>query len=278
MRISAAALGVVLFLGVADMAQGQGQSYVIDPAASQVTLSGDVTFQFAGDSVMIPFTAPGNGATLPSGAQSDGLTTFFQGAITADVKSDSIRFHLGDSDVDVGVSGSWTPGVPGQEQVAADGNAALDFGEATFGMNGRAVVRDVRFRLSSLDIPLVETGPGTNVFHFDASPLLTVFGGAVDLSTSFPSGNERAVLGGRPVPNMALMGTVERVVGQTVRITLPIELAVMHAPGEVLDTALPIDLSLAASGQIVAPEPSGWASLLVAAATLFGLGRWRLPS
>lgn len=277
-RIAAPALTLALHLSATTESHATVGSFAIDSAASEVTLGGDVTFEFAGESVQLPFTAPGDGATLPSGTESDGLQTFFQGTLTAEITSDSIRFHLGDGDVQVGVNGSWTPGVPGDTGSPADGNVALDFADATYGILGSAVGRDVRFRISSLAIPLVETGPGSGVFNFDAAAFVTLFGGAVDIQTNIPEPFRRVTLGGPPFPNMAPTGTVERLAGDQVRITLPLAAIAMFSVEDALDAPMHLDLHLDVNGQIVAqgaPEPSHLAQTAVGLTLLVALARRR---
>ena len=226
----------------------------IDTAQSEATISGTVSLDFANAPLPLGFVPQGTaGATLPSGLQSDGLTSYFEGLVEVDITPTSIRFRA-PGRVEVGDSGSWLPGLPGTSGVAAPANAGASFGDATFGTSGNIALRDLRFAITSLELPLTETSQGSNVFEFDSDVALRLTGGARDATANFGNALPRLQLAPPPGTNVAAVGTLELPPGGAPRLTLPIGASNLELGRGLLGSSVTVSLA----GQIVAtvPEPS----------------------
>ena len=263
---------ISLLVGLAGSASlARADSLTIDPAQSEVTVTGTVTFDLANGPLVGAGTSQGSGSTLPSGLQSDGRTTFLQGVIEYELTPTTIHFRSAGSAVAVGNSGSFLPGVPGSSAMAAPANAAFAFSDPTFGMTGNVSVRDLRFTLTSVTLPLTETGTGSNVFEFPASVFGQVTGGARDLETNFVANIARMQLVSPLTPPMPAVGTLELPPGGDPRLTIPLSVTNLLLGRDVLATEVTASLD----GQIVAtgPEPSGALLGLVALGALAVLRR-----
>jgi len=245
------------------------ETFTIDPAQSEAVVSGTATMDVPNGAVVIPGVSQGTGAVLPSGGQSDGLTTFFEGDIEVDHTPSTIQFKITGTRVDVGDSGSWIPGVPGATAMAAPANAAVSLDDATLGVAANVALRDLRFAITSFALPLTETGVGTNVFEFDADVFLRLTGGSRDLEINFSASIPRLVLRGPLMPIATGVGTLELPPGGQPRLTLPIAATDIELGRDVLQTAVTMSLA----GQIVAtvPEPSGLYAGLTALLVLAAL-------
>jgi len=239
----------------------------IDRFQSEATISGTISFDLASGALVLPVGPQATGgAILPSGMLSDGLTTFFHGSVEVEYDTTvtpKIRFRAAGSRVEVGNSGSWLPGLPGTSETPAAANAGVTFSDPDFGISGTGALRDVRFTLTSLELPLTETGTGTNVYEFDSSVFLRLTGGDRDLDTNLVASLPRRPLSGPLAPSLASTGTLELLPQTPPRLTLPIAATNLVIGQEALTATFTASLT----GQIVAtvPEPSGalcgWAAL-----------------
>lgn len=275
----------VLAVAVAPAA-AQPTSFVIDSAASTVSLGGTISFELASDTLVVPLVAQGTpGATLLDGNPSDGRTTFFEGTLGAEVSETTIRFRHKGTAIDLGDSGSWLPGVPADFASAAPAELAASFDDGTFEFDGNAALRELRILLSSLELLLaaVQNGAAQNLAaqngdatqEFDTEILFTLGSGRLDFeSSASPVAGDN--LFGSPVMNSVAKGSLVRAEGGVLQLTVPVDLA-LSLDEAALGTALPMRVDLTLQGQIVAlaPEPRLRVLSLIALAVLVGLRRWR---
>lgn len=261
-------------------------TFAIDPALSEVTVSGSVTLELPSGPVVMPFGSQGSGATLPSGAMSNGLTTSLSGTIVADVTETTIRFLSTGTHIEPGISGTWAPGSTSKaDTTSAPAQVGVRFADVGLSLEGTAILRNFVMRFSSLEKTLTETGPSTDIFELSASGSAMLLKGEAlvlfDLVTPPCSFSSQpcaefvrfpAIAGS----NMAISpATLARPEGSPPTITLPI-LVVLALDETSMMTTLPLSVTLTLSGQIVAvPEPSPQPMALAVLATLGVLTRLR---
>jgi len=222
MMLSCLIGGVLLLTGLffADRTQASPVTFVIDPARSQLTLSGKIV-----------------GSTLTSqGAGS--LTTSYSGNINANLSGSTIQF-TGLSTITAKTNGVWQPATGGSA-----GSAAADYGaQATVAPFGTVygALRNLVFDVTSSSLTLT----GTN---FDSSALVFSFaagsGSSLDYYNASVAHGSQALSGysTNSVANQASLSTNGNVEELVIHINTQFTFTLV-SPG---------DTPLALTGQIVA--------------------------
>jgi hypothetical protein len=200
--------------------------FLVDPAASTLTLSGSVNG--------FPLQQQGNGS----------LTSSYSGSILADWDLDGLTLNLDlpGTSLNAKITGTWQPNPDG-----TPGSAPADYGgqvTALF-LTGEVALRNVVIAVSTADpLPLSGTGP----YSFPSTESLMVLQGTADYDTPFGSGSQ-------PISSMVEQNaapqasTFQSLGNGSYRVTIPVNLtlqqvfnntvsAVVHIQGQIVATAV----------------------------------------
>ena len=276
LRASGPAIVAVLALAAPGPALAATIGFTIDPVLSTFTIGPSSEVRIDTGVTVIPMPVGpspfGVGAVLPDGTTSDGLTTFANGIVTADLNG-TLEILGAGTLIDAGVSGQWAPSASGpMDQTDAD-LAAL-FENTGFGISGIAALRSLFFSMSSSVLSLTETSPG--VFETPSAVDFRVLAGEIQVFSDFGIDTGTDLFNITP-PNNAGPMVVELLAGNQVRITIPVDALVQLDADDFLAGA-PLEVDVQITGQIVAlgtiPEP-GTGTLLAGGIFLLALARRR---
>jgi hypothetical protein len=241
-KVAALALSLSVVAGAAQSAQATVYSYTIDPQQSSLTITGELTGNFASQQT------PGS------------LTTSYSGTIVADVGGGKIGFNGGSS-----IVAALQPSNQEPDADALPGDAPANYGRSSSGPSGTPSVEAIR----DLTLDMLDDTFGDGIVmtagNFPSSSLVPKLAQA-NSDVLYGNYQVETDLSGKTTSNSSAGGlsSLEQV-GQTETLTLKI------SSGPVLYNVDPLsqfdDSSISFTGTLVAtrtvvPEPASAATLL----------------
>lgn len=239
------------------------------------------------------YLAPQGGTPgqLPDGSTSDGLRTALAGLLRTDLGDPptQLRIVRDASQVLLGPSGSWGPGLPNQPGTPAPAELALRFTDAALGWQWSAALRDWVLSVSTEGAGAPLTPAGADAWSFAAGcaspgpgcPAFRIENGNIDSADTngfLARSGYRSGADALASPPSVAAGQLLRLPGDRWELRIPFSITVAVDGLELLDP-LGIDHTAVLSGTVVAvPEPSAGAAPAAALAllALAGSARRRL--
>jgi hypothetical protein len=284
----------------ANPARAEELFFQVDPERSVITLAAGsqavlpLPQNFSGigfGSRTMAYLAPQGGTPgkLPDGSTSDGLRTALVGLLRTDFADPpaTLRIVRDATQLQLGTSGSWTPGLPNQPATPAPAGLALRFTDPALGWQWSAALREWTLSVSTEGVGTALTPSGGDSWSFAAGcasptpgcPAFRVENGNIDSADSngflgrsgFRSGQDMLVS-----PPSVAAGQLLRLPGGKWELRIPFSLT-LPVDGLELYDPLGIDHTAVLTGTVVAvPEPgagSATAAVSLALLAIAGLVR-----